>query len=79
VLGADVGGIRDLVVDGVNGLLVPPGDTAAIADALVRMLSNRELAERLAAGARSSAQAWLQTPDDYARSVRRLVERVTTA
>jgi glycosyltransferase involved in cell wall biosynthesis len=79
VIGASVGGIRDLVVDGVNGLLVPPGDNGALADALVRVLSDRELAERLADGARRSAEQWLQTPEQYADHVRRLVEHVTTA
>jgi glycosyltransferase involved in cell wall biosynthesis len=79
VIGTSVGGIRDLVVDGANGLLVPAGDTAALADALVRLLSDRELAERLGHGARGSAKAWLQTPEEYAERVRRLVERVTAA
>jgi glycosyltransferase involved in cell wall biosynthesis len=79
VVATSVGGIRDLVVDGVNGLLVPSGDTAALADALVRLLSDRALAERLAEGARTSAEPWLQTPEEYADRVRRLVERVTTA
>ena len=79
VVATGVGGIRDLVEDGVNGLLVPPGDTDALADALVRLLSDRPLAERLAEGARASAEPWLQTPEEYADRVRRLVERVTTA
>jgi glycosyltransferase involved in cell wall biosynthesis len=79
VVGTSVGGIRDLVADGVNGLLVPAGDTDALADALVRLLSDRALAERLAEGARRSAEGWLQTPEQYAERVRRLVERVTTA
>src|SRR5439155_24942314 len=43
-----VGGIVDLVRDGENGLLVPPQDPAALAEALVRVLSDRALAERLA-------------------------------
>jgi glycosyltransferase involved in cell wall biosynthesis len=76
VLGTGVGGIPDLVEDGANGLLVAPGDTSALADALVRLLSDRSLAERLGAGARRSAAAWLQTPEQYAERVRTLVERV---
>jgi glycosyltransferase involved in cell wall biosynthesis len=76
VLGTRVGGIPNLVEDGVNGLLVAPGDTAALADALARLLSDRELAERLGAGAYRSATPWLQTPEEYAERVRTLVERV---
>jgi len=52
VVAASCGGIPDLVVDGVNGLLVPPGDVDALARALHRLLVDRGLAERLAAEAR---------------------------
>jgi phosphatidyl-myo-inositol dimannoside synthase len=37
VLAADHGGLRDAVVDGTTGLLLPPGDAAAWADAIVRV------------------------------------------
>jgi glycosyltransferase involved in cell wall biosynthesis len=49
-----VGGIPGLVRDGVNGLLVPPGDEAAIAAALERLLGDAGLRERLGAAARES-------------------------
>jgi glycosyltransferase involved in cell wall biosynthesis len=71
-----VGGITELVHDGENGLLVPPNDPAALGEALVRVLSDRGLAERLAAGARPSVEPWLATPEDYARRTRALVEQV---
>jgi glycogen synthase len=77
VLASRVGGIPDLVRDGVNGLLVEPEGDDALADALVRLLSDRALAERLAAGAHESAAAWLQTPQEYAERVRSLVAAVT--
>jgi glycosyltransferase involved in cell wall biosynthesis len=77
VVGTRVGGIPDLVQDGVNGLLVEPGDTDALADALVRLLTDRELAERLAAGAASSARDWTIAPDEFARRVGDLVGRIT--
>ena len=41
----------DLVDDGVEGLLVPRADDQALAAALVRVLSDRALAERLGAAA----------------------------
>ena len=59
-----VGGIRDVVEDGVSGLLVQSDDE--LADALVRILSDRELAERLAAGAHASGGRWVTTPDEFA-------------
>ncbi|HEY2372444.1 MAG TPA: glycosyltransferase family 4 protein, partial [Gaiellaceae bacterium] len=74
VIGARAGGIPDIVEDGVNGLLVDPHDAGSIAAALVRILSDCELAERLAAGAAASAQQWLQPPEVYARRMRELVE-----
>jgi glycosyltransferase involved in cell wall biosynthesis len=76
VVGSRVGGIPDLVVDGESGLLVPPEDAAALADALVRALSDRELAERLGSAGRASVEPWLASPAEYARQVRALVEKV---
>jgi glycosyltransferase involved in cell wall biosynthesis len=73
VIGARAGGIPDIVDDGVNGVLVDPHDPGSIAGALVRVLSDRELAERLAAGAAASAERWLQPPEVYARRLRELV------
>jgi glycosyltransferase involved in cell wall biosynthesis len=77
VVGARVGGIPDLVEDGQNGLLVEPGDTQALADALVRILADRGLAERLSAGAHASAAFWTSSPEEFAARVRALVERIT--
>jgi len=40
----DVGSIRDLVVDGETGLIVPPGDAESMADAFVQVLADSERA-----------------------------------
>jgi len=77
VVATRVGGIPDLVRDGENGLLVEPGDTAGLADALIRILSDRPLAERLAARARESAEPWLATPEEYAAKLREAVLRLS--
>ena len=45
------GGPRHLIKNGVNGILIPPGDEAALADALERMLSNDEFRKGLGAQA----------------------------
>jgi glycosyltransferase involved in cell wall biosynthesis len=77
VLGARAGGIPDLVADGENGLLVPPADPVALADALVRLATDPGLVARLGEGAHRDAARWTATPEDYARRTRELVERAT--
>jgi glycosyltransferase involved in cell wall biosynthesis len=47
VLAMDAGGVAEVVRDGVNGLLVPRGDTAALADAVRRYFGDSELRQRL--------------------------------
>jgi glycosyltransferase involved in cell wall biosynthesis len=76
VVASRVGGIPDLVEDERNGLLVEPGDTEALADALVRMLTDRELARRLADAAHASADLWTSSAEEFASRVRALVERI---
>jgi glycosyltransferase involved in cell wall biosynthesis len=49
------GGIPDIVEDGINGLLVPPSDAAALAEALERVVTSKSLATTLASGARRTA------------------------
>lgn len=51
VVSTDVGGIAEAVEDQESGLLVPPGDSVALGNALVRVLGDRVLGARLAAAA----------------------------
>jgi glycosyltransferase involved in cell wall biosynthesis len=48
-----VGGLVDAVHDGETGLVVPPDDPAALADAIIRLASNRPFARRLGAAGRA--------------------------
>lgn len=48
VVAAATGGIPELVIDGENGLLVPPADSQALADALCEILGNPEMVQALA-------------------------------
>ncbi len=56
VVSTRVGGIPDLLVDGETGLLVPDDDAAAMAEAVLRLLRDEELAARLSANGRCLAE-----------------------
>src|SRR5262249_46626759 len=55
VVASRVAGIPDVIVDGVNGLLVPPGDPGPLRAALVRLLADPALRSRLGSAARETA------------------------
>ena len=48
----DVPGCRHVVRDGIDGMIVPPSDSAALADALARLVGDIALRERMGAAAR---------------------------
>lgn len=77
VVTTPVAGVRDLVVDGVNGLLVPPDDAAALRAALARLSHQRGLAERLGRAGRETAAgfAWARVRP----RLERLLERWSAA
>jgi glycosyltransferase involved in cell wall biosynthesis len=54
VIATAVGGVPEIVADGVNGLLVPPHDPDALAVAIHRLLSDVDLRSKLAAAAAES-------------------------
>jgi glycosyltransferase involved in cell wall biosynthesis len=56
VVATAVGGVPELVRDGVNGLLVPAGDAGALADAIRRVVAEPGLRERLAGNAAASVE-----------------------
>jgi glycosyltransferase involved in cell wall biosynthesis len=66
VVASAVGGLLDLVEDGVTGLLVPPRNPAALRHAIERLLGDPTLCERLGAAARARARerlGWDVTTD----------------
>jgi glycosyltransferase involved in cell wall biosynthesis len=68
VVTSDCGGPEEVVRDGENGLVVPSGVPAALADALARLHRDRELLARLSSAPRPA----LATPDDQAADAERL-------
>jgi glycosyltransferase involved in cell wall biosynthesis len=57
VVAAKVGGLREIVRDGETGLLVEPGDPRALADAIIRLLSDPAGADALGAAGQADARA----------------------
>jgi glycosyltransferase involved in cell wall biosynthesis len=55
VIASRVGAIPDVVEDGANGLLVTPGDSSGLCDALARLLNAPDLCRRMA----SQAHEWV--------------------
>ena len=61
VVAAAIGGLGELVRDGETGFLVPPGEAEPLRDAIVRLASDRDLAERMGeAGRRRALGRFLQ-------------------
>ncbi|MFC1704648.1 lipopolysaccharide heptosyltransferase II [Candidatus Omnitrophota bacterium] len=56
VVATRVGGVIDIVEDGVTGVLVPPKSTDALAEAIVRVLKNPQLARKLSENAHKKAK-----------------------
>jgi glycosyltransferase involved in cell wall biosynthesis len=56
VVATRVGGTPEVIEDGEHGLLVPPGDPQAVADAILAVLGDPELAARLSANGRRRAR-----------------------
>jgi glycosyltransferase involved in cell wall biosynthesis len=73
----EVGGVPEIVADEESALLVPVRDEAAMARALARLLSDRELARSLTSKA-SALAATRHAPETYLRSLARLYREVVS-
>lgn len=74
VVASDLPGLRQTLQDGVNGLLVPPRDPAALAEAIARVLSDEALLDRMSRAARPSVErfSWKRRIEELAALVPRL-------
>jgi glycosyltransferase involved in cell wall biosynthesis len=46
IIASDVGGIPDIIENGVSGILTPPGEPAPLSEAIMTLYNNRDLAEK---------------------------------
>jgi glycosyltransferase involved in cell wall biosynthesis len=67
VVATRVGGMPELIEDGISGLLVAPGDAAGLAEALRKVTSDAELGERLTRAARERLHTTFSTERMLAR------------
>lgn len=56
VIATHVNGVPEVVIDGVTGILVPPGDPETLADAILRLLHDPDLARRMGAAGRARVE-----------------------
>jgi len=56
VIATNAGGVREIVKDGVNGLLVPPQDIAALSEAMLRLSESNTFATELAGAGYMTAE-----------------------
>jgi glycosyltransferase involved in cell wall biosynthesis len=75
VVATTVGAIPNMIVDGVNGILVPPGDVQAIVRALQTLASDRSLCLRMGAAGRALAESQHNTATNW----RKIFALMTTA
>jgi glycosyltransferase involved in cell wall biosynthesis len=73
VVSTTAGGIPEIVDDGRDGLLVPPGDAQALENALATLLGDRPALQRLAGAGRAKVEARFQF-ETMVRSYERVYE-----
>jgi glycosyltransferase involved in cell wall biosynthesis len=78
IVGTHVGGLPDLVEEGVNGLLVPPGSPKALSQAIIRMLRDPEQLARMGERGKTRFEArysWAKTAEETLQLYRRLMDK----
>jgi glycosyltransferase involved in cell wall biosynthesis len=82
IVASRVGGIPDIVRDGETGILVPPSDPVALADAVATLLADPDLARRLGEAGRKRAHeefTWERMTDRYEEALAHVERRGTGA
>ncbi|MFC1682145.1 glycosyltransferase family 4 protein, partial [Nanoarchaeota archaeon] len=75
VIGSNIGGIPYVIDDGKNGLLVPPKNPQALADAIIKILNNPKLAKKMGEEGYKKVKENF-TWDVSAKKMNEIIERV---
>jgi len=77
VVASEVSGIPEIVSDGVNGLLVAPGDTQGLTEKIFMLYESAKLRDSLGIQARKKVESGYM-PENYARRLEQLYSVLTT-
>lgn len=77
VIGTRVGGIPEIIDDGVTGLLVPPHSPEELAQAIIKILQDPEMARRMGEAGRKRAQE-LFSVERYVAEIEKIYEELLT-
>jgi starch synthase len=76
-IGSRLNAIPEIIDDGKTGLLVTPGNTAELVEALTRLIDSADLRERLGRAARRKVEL-TACPEDHRRSLMALITQVSS-
>lgn len=75
IIASNVGGIPDIVIDNETGILVPPNNSLALKDAIVRLSRDKTLQAKLVEGAKKQLENY--TPQKMAENYTSLYQKIT--
>ena len=75
IVASKIGGVPDVVKDGENGLLAPPKDSDALADAIIYLLENDEVREKMGKSGREKVKdySWGRIAEETERVYKRVI------
>jgi glycosyltransferase involved in cell wall biosynthesis len=74
VITTNVGGIPEIVVDGITGFIIQPGDAFALGDRLRKLISDRELRSRMSSASRARAERYFDARTNVGVVINELVQ-----
>ncbi|NQS89636.1 glycosyltransferase family 4 protein [Patescibacteria group bacterium] len=77
VIASEVGGIPEVVEDGVTGILIPPKDSVKLAEVIIYLLKNPEVAKKMREAGRKRVQKYF-TPERVGDEVEKVYEHLVS-
>jgi len=74
VVTSDVGGVKEAVIHGETGFLIPPGDCRGMAQAMYKLLINKELARSMGQAGRQRVRRFFDITVNYERTLKLYTE-----